>query len=163
MRKKTCITCENSALNEAWNKETTKVIRMFFKVTIVFAVCNLPSQLMWLWLDYGKADETFKYFSDLLTAMNILIFANSAANPFIYYIFHDRFRNEAINYLSEYKWFVQLRKAWLRGCKNHNELPLVREKTQVLKKVITTEEVDDSGNIATLQALMLGKAYESCV
>lgn len=165
MRKKTCINCENSALNEVWNKETAKVIRMFFKVTIVFAVCNLPSQLMWLWLDYGKADETFKYFWDLLAAMNILIFANSAANPFIYYIFHDRFRNEAINYLSGYKWFVQLRKSWFRGCKNHNDRPLVAwEKAQVVEKLnIETEEVDHSGNLITLHSTMLGKTYESYV
>ena len=163
MRKKTYINCENSALNEVWNRETTKVIRMFFKVTIVFAVCNLPSQLMWLWLDYGKADETFKYFWDLLAAMNILIFANSAANPFIYYIFHDRFRNEAINYLSGYKWFVQLRKSGFPCCKNHNERPLVGKTTQVVENVIKTEEVDDAGNLITLHLNMLGKTYESYV
>jgi uncharacterized membrane-anchored protein YitT (DUF2179 family) len=162
MSKRSCFNCENSALNEVWNKETTKVIRMFFKVTIVFAVCNLPSQIMWLWLDYGKADQTFKYFWDLLAAMNILIFANSAANPFIYYIFHDRFRNEAIRFLSEYKWFVRLRKLWSSDSRNNNERSLVLEKEPVVNGI--KKETENSGN-ATYHALsnMLEKTYESCV
>ena len=163
MKKRSCFDCENSALNEIWHKETTKVIRMFLKVTIVFAVCNLPTQIMWLWLDYGEADQTFKYFWDLLAAMNILIFANSAANPFIYYIFHDRFRNEAIRYLSEYNWFVQLRKMWRNGSKNSNERSLVLEKEVVEDGI--KKEVEISENEKTFHALsnMLEKTYESCV
>ena len=165
MRKRSCFNCENSALSEVWNKETTKVIRMFFKVTIVFAVCNLPSQIMWLWWDYGKADQTFKYFWDLLTVMNILTFANSAANPFIYYIFHDRFRNEAISYLSQYKWFVQLRKSWYNGCRNSNERPLVLEKKREVAGNGIKKEVENSENVITFHALsnILEKTYESCV
>ena len=164
MRKRSCFNCENSALSEVWNEETTKVIRMFFKVTIVFAICNLPSQLMWLWMDYGKADQTFKYFWDLLAAMNILIFANSAANPFIYYIFHDRFRTEALNYLSEYKWFVQLRKSWYRRFRNSNERSLVLEKKEVAGNEIK-KEVENSENAITSQAHSntLEKTYESYV
>lgn len=106
--------CDNSALNEAWNNETAKVVRMIFKITVVFAVCNLPSQLMWLWLDFGKADQTFAYFWDLLAALNILVFANSAANPFIYYICHDKFRTEAVACLSNCKLLKRLRRCCRR-------------------------------------------------
>ena len=165
MKKRTCFNCENSALNEIWNRDTTKVIRMFFKVTIVFAVCNLPSQLMWLWLDYGKADQTFKYFWDLLAVMNILIFANSAANPFIYYIFHDRFRNEAIKCFSEYKWFAQLKESCCQGWKNTDDSCLVLERKEVAENGIKTEDVENSKNVKTSHILsnLLEKTYESCV
>ena len=165
IRKQNCrFTSENSALNEAWNIEATKVIRMFFKATIVFAVCNLPSQLMWLWLDYGKADQTFKYFWDLLAAMNILVFANSAANPFIYYIFHDKFRNEAIKYLSQYKWFVQLRKSCYSTCRNSNDRSLVLDEREMVSNGIGNE-VENSGRGMTSKASsnLLDKTYESCV
>ena len=163
-KQRNCFNCENSALSEVWNKETTKVIRMFFKVTIVFAVCNLPSQIMWLWSDFGNADQTFKYFSDLLMAMNVLIFANSAANPFIYYIFHDRFRNEAISYLSECKWFVHLRKSWYSGCRSRNESSLVLEENEMIKNGNKTP-LENSGDELSFQAIsnMLEKTQETTV
>ena len=106
--------CNNSALVEAWHKETIKIVRMFFKVTVVFVVCNLPSQLMWLWLDFGNADQKFTNFWALLTAFNILIFANSVANPFIYYICHDRFRSEAQTYLPSCRCLTRLRRCCAR-------------------------------------------------
>ena len=92
----------NTALNDVRNKETKKVVSLLIKITIVFALCNLPAQLMWLWLDFGNADEIFPYFWDLLDFLNVFIFANSACNPLLYYIFHDRFRQEVNLYLKKY-------------------------------------------------------------
>ena len=100
---------DNSALTEAWHKETSKIVRMFLKVTVVFAVCNLPSQLMWLWFEFGNSEHSSTYFWDVLSALDILVFGNSAANPFIYYLCHDRFRNEVTACLSNYDWLKRLR------------------------------------------------------
>lgn len=163
MKKTISFKCNNSTLCEVWDKETTKVMRMFFKVTIVFAVCNLPSQLMWLWLDYGKADKTFRYFWDLLMALNILVFANSAANPFIYYIFHDRFRSEAINFLSEYKWFVHLRKSWCSSCRSSNDRSLALEKKEVAKNEMIKAGQEDYESAFKAPSKLLDKTYESYV
>lgn len=108
---------DNSALTEAWRKETSKIIRMFLKVTIVFAICNLPSQLMWLWFEFGNSEHTSTYFLDVLSALNILIFGNSAANPFIYYLCHDRFRNEVTACLSNCEYLKRLRHCCGRICR----------------------------------------------
>lgn len=91
----------NTALNDVRNEETQKVVSLLIKITVVFALCNLPSQLMWLWLDFGNADEIFPYFWDLLASLNVFIFANSACNPLLYYIFHDRFRQEVNLHLTK--------------------------------------------------------------
>lgn len=149
VKKQCCINCRiNPALNEIWSKETTQIIRMFWRVTIVFTVCNLPSQIMWLWLDYTHNEQPFKYVWDVLLALNVLIFANSAANPFIYYIFHDRFRKETLNFLSEYKWFVQMTKLFshckyhictARSRKNSSQFESKRENVEELKNIINSQ------------------------
>ena len=105
----TTIACElkkkrdfhNTALNDVRNEETNKVVGLLIKITVAFAICNLPGQLMWLWLDFGNADKIFPFFWDLLAFLNVFVFANSAGNPFLYYKFHDRFKQEVNLYLTK--------------------------------------------------------------
>ena len=92
---------DNTLLNDVRNEETRRVVNLLVIITIVFAFCNLPCQVMWLWLDFGNADKTFSNFFDILAAMNVFIFANSACNPLLYYIFHHEFRQEVSLYLKK--------------------------------------------------------------
>lgn len=85
---------ENKFLQNAQNEEASKVIRMLVAVTILFAVCVLPTNIMWLWLDFGNADKQFTYFWELVAFCNILTFANSAANPVCYTITNANYRKE---------------------------------------------------------------------
>lgn len=94
---------ENRSLQHAKNEEAAKVTRMLVAVTILFAVCVLPTNIMWLWLDFGKADEEFPEFWELVAFCNILTFANSAANPVCYTITNANYRKE-IKYLLK-RWF----------------------------------------------------------
>lgn len=89
-------TQENKFLQNAQNEEASKVIRMLVAVTILFAVCVLPTNIMWLWLDFGNAEEQFAYFWELVAFCNILTFANSAANPVCYTITNANYRKEIV-------------------------------------------------------------------
>lgn len=90
---------ENKFLQNAQSEEASKVIRMLIAVTILFAVCVLPTNIMWLWLDFGNAEEQFAHFWELVAFCNILTFANSAANPVCYTITNMNYRKEILNLL----------------------------------------------------------------
>lgn len=60
-----------------------RIVKIFVTAVVVFAVCMLPNHVMWLWNDYGNGHSS-KYFTDLLVFTNILVYANSCINPFIF-------------------------------------------------------------------------------
>lgn len=92
---------ENKFLKNAQSEEAAKVIRMLVAVTILFAVCVLPTNIMWLWLDFGNAEKQFAYFWELVAFCNILTFANSAANPVCYTITNANYRKEVMHLLKD--------------------------------------------------------------
>lgn len=69
------------------------MVRMLKVVTFMFALCVLPTNVMWLWLDFGKAEEQYDKFWELVTFCNIITFSNSAANPICYTIVNESYRN----------------------------------------------------------------------
>jgi hypothetical protein len=75
-------------------EETRKIVRMLVVVTVLFAACMLPNNIMWMWLDFGQADQHFKYFWEVVAFSNILTFANSAANPLCYTMLNENYRKE---------------------------------------------------------------------
>lgn len=104
---KTANKCERSTacnrfLKELHAEETKKVLHMLKVVTAVFAVCVLPTNVMWLWLDFGSPERTLghKHFWELVAFCNILTFANSAANPICYTILNDNYRKEFRKYVN---------------------------------------------------------------
>lgn len=83
----------NAVLHNAHRNEARKVVRMLIVVTLLFAICVLPNNVMWLWLDFGNGDS-YPHFWDMVAFTNIILFANSAANPLAYTICHENFREE---------------------------------------------------------------------
>ena len=81
--------------------EEKKVVRMLKAVTLMFAVCVLPNNVMWLWLDFGNAEEQYDKFWDLVAFCNIITFANSAANPICYMILNESYRNAFKDHVSK--------------------------------------------------------------
>ena len=96
----------NRCLQDVQAVEGKKVVRMLKVVTLMFAVCVLPTNVMWLWLDFGNADQYDKFW-DLVAFCNIITFANSAANPICYTILNESYRNAFKDHLSKifYKIF----------------------------------------------------------
>lgn len=60
-----------------------RIVKIFVTAVVAFAVCMLPNHVMWIWNDFGDRSN-FKYFEDLLVFTNILVYANSCINPFIF-------------------------------------------------------------------------------
>ena len=89
----------NGYLQDLQADEEKKVVRMLKIVTLLFAVCVLPTNVMWLWLDFGNADEYDKFW-ELVAFCNIITFANSAANPICYTILNESYRNAFKDHLS---------------------------------------------------------------
>ena len=84
----------NRTLAKARGKEARKVIKMLVIVTLVFAILTLPSTIMWMWLDFGKADQTFSHFWDVIEVLNVFDFLNCASNPIIYSFCNESFSRE---------------------------------------------------------------------
>ena len=97
--KKRKISCTNRDLSKSHQMERKRVVRMLVVVTALFAICVLPNNIMWLWLDFGNGGE-YEHFWDVVAVTNIILFANSAANPIAYTICHDNFREEFRHYVS---------------------------------------------------------------
>ena len=97
--KKRKTSCTNRDLSKSHQMEKKRVVRMLVVVTALFAVCVLPNNIMWLWLDFGNGGE-YRHFWDVVAVTNIILFANSAANPIAYTICHDNFREEFRHYVS---------------------------------------------------------------
>ena len=93
LKQKTCRR-RGSFIQRVRHSEARKVARMLITVTLVFAACVLPTNILWIWLDFGAADKNFAYFWELLSFANVVVFANSALNPLCYTMTNDSYRKE---------------------------------------------------------------------
>lgn len=91
----------NPYLQDIQAEEARKVVRMLKIITLLFAICLLPNNILWLWLDFGRADEKYDRFWDLVAFGNIITFANSAANPICYTILSENYRSAFKDHLSK--------------------------------------------------------------
>ena len=60
-----------------------RVIKTFSLAVIVFVICMLPGDVYWMWVSFGDT-SSFAYEGPLRTFTNIMLYANSAINPFIF-------------------------------------------------------------------------------
>ena len=78
-----------------------RVTRLIVVVVAVFAVCWLPSHVVWLWTNFFRASWRHTYaFYYARIAAHVLSYANSCMNPFIYAFVSSRFRREFRRHLS---------------------------------------------------------------
>lgn len=71
------------------DRDVAKVVRMMIVVVLIFAICMLPNQILWLLKDFyfhTPAED------ELLGWGAILIYANSCTNPIVYSICIEEFR-----------------------------------------------------------------------
>jgi hypothetical protein len=60
-----------------------RVVKIFMSAGLVFAVCMLPTHLSWLWHDFGSGSNN-RHFTKIVTFSNVLMYSNSAIDPFIF-------------------------------------------------------------------------------
>ena len=68
------------------------VVMVFIFVVVAFALCFLPYHVMWLWNDYGSGAQ-WEHFNTALTFSQIMVYVNSAINPFIFGTLNKRMRS----------------------------------------------------------------------
>lgn len=60
------------------------IVKVFVVAVVVFAVCMLPTHITWMWHDFGSGSERAELFGNVVTFSNMLMYANSVFNPFIF-------------------------------------------------------------------------------
>lgn len=84
------------------NKQNIHIVKVFVAAVVAFALCQLPTHVMWLWHDYGDGGG-WEYFSNVLPLSSISTYLNSAVDPFIFGRLHMRnWRNSLRAFVSRY-------------------------------------------------------------
>lgn len=76
-----------------WNarhRQNIRIIKVFVAAVMAFAICQLPTHVIWLWHDFGNGSK-WKYLYDVLPFCHILTYLNSAIDPFIFGSLNVRF------------------------------------------------------------------------
>ena len=60
-----------------------RITRTFVIAVVVFFLCMLPTHVAWIWSDFAQGWKN-KHFQDVVIFSNILMYLNSALNPFIF-------------------------------------------------------------------------------
>ena len=72
-------------------ERNTKIMKMLVMVVLLYAICLLPNQVVWLWYEFGNL-QNWPHFSKLLTFGSIMVYINSCVNPLLYAGMNEDFR-----------------------------------------------------------------------
>ena len=64
-------------------EQNIKVVKVSVIAVVAFAFCLLPNHALWLWHDFGEGKHSI-YFNKFVVFCNIMVYINSAINPFIF-------------------------------------------------------------------------------
>lgn len=70
-------------ISNARHRQNIKIVKVFVAAVMAFALCQLPTHVIWLWHDFGTGSQ-WKYLTDVLPFCHILTYLNSAIDPFIF-------------------------------------------------------------------------------
>ncbi|EDO50062.1 predicted protein, partial [Nematostella vectensis] len=88
---------ERHAQHHQFHRENLQIIKTLATIVILFAVCLLPGQVLWMLLDFGSKDEKSL---QMLFSMSIILSAvHSCLNPIVYGTLTKQFRREYMRYL----------------------------------------------------------------
>lgn len=60
-----------------------RIAKVFVAGVVVFAICQLPTHVIWLWFELGNGGQ-WTHFNDVKVLCNVLTYLNSAIDPFIF-------------------------------------------------------------------------------
>ena len=70
-------------------EQNIRITKMFIVVVIIFAVCMLPNQVVWLWIDFGTGEAPSQVARIIC---RFFTYTNSCLNPIIFCRFSQQFR-----------------------------------------------------------------------
>lgn len=83
---------EDSSTQPYHAHDAEKVLKMSIVVTVVFALCSLPNHIVWLALDFSE--NNCPQCNTWVIVANTFVFVNRAADPVVYTIFNEKYREE---------------------------------------------------------------------
>lgn len=72
-------------------QRNTKIVKMLVTVVLLYAICMLPNQVVWLWIEFGSG-QTSPHLTALLTLGSSMVYLNSSVNPILYAGMNEEFR-----------------------------------------------------------------------
>ncbi|XP_068761291.1 galanin receptor type 1-like [Montipora capricornis] len=84
-------------LTQARAQRNMRIVKIFVIVVIVFALCMLPIHVMWIWYDFGSGSDFQTSFDTIIIFCNILVYTNSAINPFIFVFLHRHYCKDILS------------------------------------------------------------------
>ena len=84
-------------LSNVRHTQNIRIIKVFVAAVMAFAICQLPTHVIWIWHDFGSGSK-WEYLYDVLPFCHILTYLNSAIDPFIFgslnaRLFRKKFRS----------------------------------------------------------------------
>ena len=74
-------------------ERNTKIVKMLVTVVLLYAICMLPNQVVWLWYEFGSGQYVkAQYVKALLTLGSSMVYLNSSVNPILYAGMNEEFR-----------------------------------------------------------------------
>lgn len=128
-------------LSSVRHMQNIRIIKVFVAAVMVFAICQLPTHVIWIWHDFGSGSK-WKHLYDVLPFCHILTYLNSAIYPFIFgslnaRLFKRTFRSifSNLNGKKEHQKKRKNAKALLQVPENtKNKRKLVRKSCVLLKR-----------------------------
>lgn len=85
----------HTQVHQQFRKENLQIVKTLATIVVLFAVCLLPGQIVWMLSDFGgNVSELFFSVSVILSALH------SCLNPIVYGTLTKQFRRDYIRYLS---------------------------------------------------------------
>lgn len=76
------------------------VVRMLISIVVVFAVFWFPGQLAWIVLTFSSGSQKW---TTLLEVSDMFVFANSALNPLIFFIYNGEYSFGKLGHFLRFK------------------------------------------------------------
>ena len=77
-------------------EHNTKVVKMLVSVVLLYAICLLPNQIVWLWYEFGSG-QSWPHIEELLIFGSLMVYINSSVNPLLYAGMNEEFRKGFID------------------------------------------------------------------
>lgn len=74
-------------------EHNTKIVKMLVSVVLSYAICLMPNQVVWLWIELGSG-QSWPHIDELLIFGSLMVYINSSVNPLLYAGMNGEFRKE---------------------------------------------------------------------
>ena len=72
-------------------EQNAKVTKIFVIIVVAFALCTLPNQVLWLWIDFGKDGDITSLAKEIIIC-RFFTYINGCVNPIIFFVFKRDYR-----------------------------------------------------------------------